>query len=225
MSKHKGHKVKLFISDTHFPWEKADTFVQLKEAKKLYRPDEIYHVGDIVDQHGLGRWVPNSDAAGNNEELEMALDAVARLAELFPNLKICWGNHDLRFIKKIMGIGIPSTFVRDLREVLQAPPGWQWASHYVTDGVRVFHGDGFSGQNAALNAAQSYRQSCVIGHVHSFAGVQYNRGPNDQIFGMNVGCLIDEKQLAFAYSTTYKNKPVSGYGLLVDGVPYFIPVK
>ena len=41
---------------------------------------------------------------------------------------------------------------------------------------------------------------------------------------MNVGCLIDDKELAFAYNKINPNIPVIGTGICVNGVPQLIPM-
>ena len=72
----------------------------------------------------------------------------------------------------------------------------------------------------------SNRQSTVIGHVHSWGGVQYTSGPKDTIFGMNVGCGIDETSYAMAYSKPFRYRPTLGCGVVLgDGShAMFIPM-
>ena len=222
--KRQSDKTILVIGDPHFPYEAKDFILQMKEARREYQPDIVVCMGDLVDQHGLGRWTPDSDARGNNEEFEDAKDSIKRLSAVFPEMKICLGNHDLRFLKKIKSFGIPSVFARDIAEVYGTPDGWKWCQSLVIDDILFFHGDGFSGQNAAIDAVNKYRQSCVIGHVHAFAGIHYSQGPSNRVFGMNVGCMVDPTSLAFAYARNTPNKPVIGYGVIHNGVPHFIPI-
>jgi hypothetical protein len=44
------------------------------------------------------------------------------------------------------------------------------------------------------------------------------------IFGMNVGCLVDMKTVAFKYAKKFKFKPTLGLGVITEGVPQFIPM-
>ena len=223
--KRKTDKTILVISDPHFPFEAKDFDLQMQLAKREYQPDIVVCLGDIVDQHGLGHWTPDSDSMGNNEELEAARDAVKRLAAHFPDMLVCYGNHDLRFVKKIKSLGIPSCFAKDLREVIGAPAGWKFDMAFSIDNVTYFHGDGFSGEVAASTAADKYRSSIVMGHVHAFAGIVYKQGPMERVWAMNCGCMIDPKALAFAYGKNYPNKPVIGFGVIINGVPHFVPVS
>ena len=58
-----------------------------------------------------------------------------------------------------------------------------------------------------------------MGHSHSFAGVCYMASRNDMIFGMNVGCGIDNVDAyAFAYGTHFPKKPTRiSCGIVLDG--------
>jgi predicted phosphodiesterase len=221
--KRKADKTILVISDPHFPFEAKDFMLRMKEAKKEFHPDIVVCTGDLVDQHGLGRWTPDSDAMGNIEELNDARECILRLGVVFPDMLVCYGNHDLRFLRKIKSVGIPSAFARDFREVIGAPKGWDFDMAFEIDNVVYFHGDGFSGEQAASAAVDRYRKSVVMGHVHAFASVVYKQGPTDMVWGMNAGCLIDPKSMAFAYGKNYPHKPVIGFGVVVNGVPHFIP--
>ena len=49
-------------------------------------------------------------------------------------------------------------------------------------------------------------------------------GPGGTIWGMNVGCLIDDQKLAFEYNKINPNKPMLGTGVVVEGVPLLIPM-
>ena len=214
----------LAISDTHFPYHHADTFRFLRELKAEIQPTMVVQLGDIVDQHTLGRFDPEANAMGTNEELEAAVENVAKLAEIFPSLICTMGNHCTRAFKRINKLGVPSAFVKSLAEVLGTPSGWRFCDYVVIDGIRYLHGDGFMGPTASIKAAEGYRQSCVIGHVHSFGGVIHSAGPSGSIFGMNCGCLIDIDALAFKYNKDSIRKAALGCGAVLGGVPHFLPM-
>jgi hypothetical protein len=44
------------------------------------------------------------------------------------------------------------------------------------------------------------------------------------IFGMNTGCLIDVDAIAFKYARGSAFKPTLGCGVVISGVPYFVPM-
>ena len=218
----------LFIPDTHAPYHHPDTIKFLEEMKRKYKPTLVVHTGDIIDSHSIARWDKDPDTLGAVEEFDAATDFCTMLGSIFPSLLVCFGNHDLRFLKKIKGIGVPSMFIRELSDVLGTPSGWKWNSHFLIKDLKgmiyVTHGDGFSGKSAASNAAETHRMNTVIGHIHAYAAVYYSKSTTSQIWGMNVGCLIDEAALAFAYGSLYKHKPILGCGVVVDGVPHFEPL-
>lgn len=48
--------------------------------------------------------------------------------------------------------------------------------------------------------------------------------PRDLLWGMNAGCLIDAKALAFTCGKLHLNRPVIGTGLVVHGQPKLEPM-
>lgn len=154
-----------------------------------------------------------------------AVEALKKLYKLFPNVKVTTSNHTSRPFRKAFEHGIPKAFIRDYRDFMSAPKGWEWKDEWEIDGVLYVHGEAFSGQNAALTAAKEHRQSVVIGHIHSFGGVSYTASRNDLIFGLNVGCLIDVPAYAFRYGRHFPKKPTIGCGVVLDGKQaIFVPM-
>ncbi len=214
----------LVISDLHAPFNHPAALDFLAGLRRQYKPQEVVCVGDEIDGHGWGRWDRNPDSPGQGEELAQAIDTMHELYKIFPRVKVCRSNHGDRAFKTAARAGLPGAFIRGQREVLEAPVGWQWAEHWIVDGVAFIHGEGFSGQNSALNACQKHRCPTVIGHVHSWAAVQYHSNAFSTIWGMNVGCLVDPSSLAMQYAKNGPNKQVLGTGIVLDGVPFFIPL-
>lgn len=214
----------LTVSDLHSPFHHPAALDFLSDLRRLVKPDVVVCLGDEVDGHGWSRHDRNPDAPGQRDELAAARVFLACLAKLFKRMKVCRSNHGERAARKIIRAGLPSAFLRDMRDVLGAPATWEWADRHIVDGVLYKHGEGFSGQNSALAAAQAARYRTVIGHVHSWAGIQYHRGEVDTVWGMNVGCLVDVDSLAMAYAKHSKNKQVIGTGAVLNGVPQFFPL-
>jgi len=61
--------------------------------------------------------------------------------------------------------------------------------------------------------------SCVQGHFHEKFGINYWGNSLGLYFSMQVGCLIDDTNYAFAYNNVNLKRPVIGCGLIIDGVP------
>ena len=136
--------------------------------------------------------------------------------EVFENVTVIVGNHGALPFRKALTFGIPKKYLRTYEEIWRAPKGWKWAYSAIIDDVLYEHGLGTSGKNAALNRAVENRMSTVIGHVHSYGGVQYNANPDNMIFGMNVGCGIDVEAYAMAYGKPFARKPTLGCGVVKD---------
>lgn len=218
----------LAISDTQEPFSHTDALAFCRSiiAPFVARGEKIIvvHQGDEVDQHTLGRWPSNPDGKSGGDELKESIHRLSYWFDAFPEVFVCESNHTYRAWKKASEAGIPSEFLKSVAEVYKAPVGWKWRDRWFIDGICFEHGENVSGPLAARNAAIQNRMNTSIGHQHSNAGVLYASGIQDQIWGMNTGCLIDVDAYAFRYGRALRNKPTLGCGLIVNGIPYFIPM-
>lgn len=219
-----GKENVLVIGDLHTPFNHPDSLEFLTALKRSRKPSKVICMGDEVDFHAFSNYAHDPNGYSPGHELDMAVKELKKFYAVFPNVLVCHSNHTERFFKKAMNAGLPTQMLRSYREFLQAPKGWQWAKDWEIDGVLYEHGEGVSGQNAAIKAALANRQSTVIGHVHSYAGVSFNTNRRDSLFGFNVGCLIDDTQYVFAYGASNRVKPGLGAGIVNRGVPEFIPM-
>ncbi len=220
-----GKEIVLAIPDLHYPFAHKDHLTFLAAIVKKYQPTQVVCLGDEIDAHALSDYTHDPDGYSAGHELERAVDNLKVLYKKFPNVRVCTSNHTARPFRRAQKFGLPSALLKSYKEFLEAPKGWHWADSWEIDGIIYEHGEGFSGQNAALKAAQANMQSTVIGHVHSYAGIQYHANPKLLIFGFNVGCLINRKAYAFSYGTKLKTKPIIGAGIIHKGIPVFIPMK
>lgn len=216
--------VVLAISDLHIPFQHQDAFLFLAAVKRKYKPSEAISLGDIEDWHSISMHDHDPDGLSPGNELTELRKGIKKLAALFPKLKVCTSNHGSLPLRRAFKFGLPSEVIKTSRDILQAPATWLWEDQWEVDGVLFEHGDPFTGQSAALKAAEQNMQSTVIGHVHSFAGIQYSANSKHLIFGFNTGCLINRNSYAFEYAKKIKRKPILGCGILHDGIPTFIPM-
>ena len=214
----------LAIPDLHCPFNHKDAFDFLQAIKKRYKPDEVVCLGDELDAHALSDYTTDPDGYSAGQELEAGMVEMRKLYKIFPDVKVCTSNHGARPFRKAYKHGIPRAYLRDYKEFMDAPKGWVWRDSWEIDGVIFEHGEGFSGAQGALKSALANMQSTVIGHLHSFAGIQWSANPKHLIFGFNAGCLIDRDSYAFAYGAKMKSKPILGCGIISKGVPTFIPM-
>lgn len=214
----------LAIGDLHIPFHHRDAFAFLKEVNRVHRPTMIINMGDLEDWHSLGSYDHDPDGLSAGFELMAIRDGVKPLFSLFPKMKICTSNHGARPWRAAFKFGIPSELIKSYKEILQMPDGWEIADSWEIDGVKYQHGEGFSGLTGAIKSALANMQSTVIGHIHSFAGIQYSANSKFLIFGFNVGCLIDRHAYAFEYGKHLASKPILGVGLITEGIPTYIPM-
>lgn len=214
----------LIIPDIQVPFEHQDAMAFLTLVKSTFKPDTVVQIGDLADQHFFSRYGPSTKSRGGKEEMENAKKQLDPLKKLFPKMYICWGNHDLRIFQKAGDAGIDSSLLKSYEEILGMPKGWKIADSWQFDGILFEHGIGRSGSQGAITAAKANMRSTVIGHLHSHAGVLWYGNKEHLIFGFNVGALIDDQKYAFEYGRFISSKSVLGCGIIMNGIPLFIPM-
>lgn len=220
-------KTILVISDLQLPFEHKDAFKFLAAVKKKYKPNRVVNIGDISDSYCLNHWGRDPDAPSATQEIDALMSGVQKLAKMFPKMDVLTSNHDRRIYRKAMDASIPSHFIKPYHEWMGCPKTWLFSDELVIDGVLYTHGDevGAGGMNASLKRAQGYGRSCVSGHLHTQANITYFANREVLLFGMQVGCLIDHKKIAFAYAKKNLKKPILSVGLVIDGIPMLVPMQ
>jgi hypothetical protein len=225
MQLNRGDTRVLVIPDMQIPFAHKDALAFVCAVRDAVGGvDAVINVGDEVDQMALSRFDPDPEADGAGPELRKAIKGLQPWYREFPEMMVCESNHTARVYKKAFFAGIPEAYLRTVPEWLEAPEGWVWANSWIVDGVKYEHGDAQGGMYAARNLAVRNRRSTVIGHHHSHGAVFYIANDDETIFGMNVGCLIDSDAIAFRYSKMASFNPTLGCGLVLNGVPYFVPM-
>jgi len=223
-------KAILAIGDLHHPFAHPDA---LTFATAVYErfclaaaASEVVSVGDEVDAHAFSdKHRRDPDGMSEGEEWQAAVFGLQPWMKTFPRMKICTSNHTARPEIRSFNAGLPRAFFRSVKEAMGAPDGWHWNNHFEIDGIIFEHGEGVSGAAGALRAAERNRKSTVIGHLHGYGGVQWSHGRFSSIFGFNLGCLIDSEAYAFRYAAKLRTTPSIGIGVIVDGVPFWIPMN
>lgn len=223
----------LIVSDTQEPFAAAQSISFCKSVQRFFDiPDEnCCHAGDETDQFHGGLWDKDGDYEHTPRgELQAAKERMREWYAAFPLMKLAVSNHGSRWLKKAASIQMPSELLRTYREIYEAPEGWQWREEWIFDCAspwRLIHGQGYSGINAHRNAAMDAGISTVIGHIHSYAAVSMLKtmGRQKRIWGMNVGCLIDEEAYAFKYGKYSRVKGCLGIGVVLDSgkMPIWVP--
>jgi predicted phosphodiesterase len=207
------------IGDVHEPVAHPGYLAFCQDVFTLWQCDQIIFIGDVIDHHAISFHARHPEMPGPQDEAELTHRKLRPWVETFPNAKVCIGNHDERVIRLAEATNIPKRYIRDYAEVWDTP-GWEWVDEINFEGVHYFHGTGCGGEHPAFNAMKKMSMSTVMGHVHTAAGVKWMANPNTRMFGMDTGCGIDDRAMAFAYGRHMKRRSILGCGVVVDGVPY-----
>ena len=138
-------------------------------------------------------------------------------------MKVCIGNHDERVIRVAEANNIMKKYLRDFNEVWKTP-GWSWEYEHKIDDVMYLPGPGFGGTYHAATLRDKMFMSVCAGHVHTAFMIHWAANVNRRIFGLNVGCGIDDKQMQFAYGKHMKQRSMLGCAVIIDGIPYLEPM-
>lgn len=212
------------IADTHMPSEAPGYFEFIKKTFKRFGVTKVVHIGDVVDHHQASRHDSEPGADAVMTELKKAKKALKKWSKEFPEVSVCLGNHDAIPARQLKRMGIPEEFLKSYNDLLGLPEGWDFQTHHIIDDCFYEHGLGSGGMYGAKNTSLKYRMSYVQGHTHANAGVFYNAGPKDMIFGLNVGSGCNDAATAMKYGQDYKSKITLGCGVVIDGKEgHFIP--
>jgi len=219
----------LVISDIQLPFMHQDAIAFIKAVYKKYKPDHVVQIGDLLDQYFANAWGKSTKAQSAREEYELALEILHK--ELFPifknsDIKITWGNHDERIFKRADEAGIPEFALKSMRDLYQLPKEIESGYEFKIDGVTYLHGHTTKcGEGKAAEVlTYEYETPVVFGHYHSSAGINYLANKRRLVWAFNVGCLIDTHAYAFEYGRAFKNKPILGVGIVINGQPHYVPM-
>jgi predicted phosphodiesterase len=216
----------LVIGDTHEPFCKEGYLEFCRETQEKYDCGTVIHIGDLVDNHAISYHEKDVEGRSAGDEYRMALERCREWYRVFPDVKICIGNHDALPFRKAFTAGLPASWLKSYQEILESPKSWEWDFTHEVAGVIYQHGTGLSGEMAAINAARENRQSTVIGHLHTVCNTRYLASFKDLIFGVSVGCGIDHEAYAFAYGRQNTRKPVISCAVVLNGeLPINIPMN
>jgi hypothetical protein len=102
---------------------------------------------------------------------------------------------------------------------------WQWVDDLklqMCNGKSVYFTHGRSAD--VLKVSQTMAMNCVQGHYHTKFSIGYWANPDDLYWGMQVGCLINQKSMAFSYAKNFSTRFVLGCGIIIEGMPRLLPM-
>jgi predicted phosphodiesterase len=211
----------LVVGDLHCPYTRKGYLEFCKDIKKEYKCDTVVFIGDVVDFSAVSFHQKNPEMKCALDEYNGTLEQVKLWYEAFPNAKVCLGNHDLRIIRVAGSVNIPSQMLKSFNQ-LWGTPKWEWNYDYVIDNIFFTHGTGNGGMYPAYNLMKKLSLSTVLGHWHSAAGVKFLVNPYKRMFALDVGCGVDDRQLAFQYAQYNKVRSVISCAVILNGHPHLI---
>lgn len=210
---------------TEVPYKGRVSCVTVPSGMIVVRQEGFVTVSGNCDKHALSFHDSDPDLMSAGDELQATIKQLQPLYKLFPRLDLVDSNHGSMIYRKGLHHGVPRKYIRSYGEVLDAPKGWKWSNDLtirVPGGEQVYICHGLS-SNIMKVVAQ--RGMCVIqGHYHTLASIGYLGNPNHLLWGLQVGCSIDSKALAFAYDRLNVSRPIISHGGIIDGQPRLFPM-
>ena len=219
-----SHKTILVVSDMHLPYQHKDSIKFLKEIKKEFKPDTTISIGDLLDQHALSFHDSSPELYSAGHELDKAKEYVKELENVFPKLIEVDSNHSSMIYRRALKHGLPRAYLKDYGDFLETKK-WKWVDDLtltMSNGQRCFFTHGRSAD--VLKVSQTMGMSAVQGHYHTKFVISWWANPDNLFFGMNVGCLIDQKSMAFNYAKNFRTRFIIGCGIIIDGIPRLLPM-
>ena len=209
------------IGDTHIPYTHPDYLDFCLSVFDYWGVDTVVHIGDLIDHHALSFHQSEARLKGAHGELLDAIDQLQPWYEAFPELTLCGGNHDLIPARQLKNIGMDAeVWMKPLGEVYQFPKGWSLVDTITIDGVLYHHGYTANGVNGFRRDAEQRMCRTVTGHAHGNCGISASASEHRLVWGMAVGCGVDNESMAFAYGKHFMRKPILGCGVVVQGEPH-----
>lgn len=218
----------LVLGDMHLPWVNWRALRAAATFAEAYNPDVVVQVGDFIDGYNWSRFQRAPDAPAASEEWDMVERAARQFHDMFPGdlmVHIIEGNHDRRYQMRAFEANLPTQLVRPLAELFPYSNWNFWVRQrpMVIDGVDYIHGD--EGPGNAHRKASLTGHSVVQGHLHRDAGVRYIDTFGRQVFGMDVGTLMDTRSIAGRYANKALLRSFLGWGTVTDGIPQIHPYR
>lgn len=214
----------LVISDTHFPFHHPECLDFLKVLHNKYKFTRVVHIGDECDMHALSFHDHDPDLPSAGDEHKQALKYIKELEKMFPKMDLVHSNHGSLAYRRAFHSGLPKAYIKDYNDFLQVGKGWKWHDDLTIDTPtgKVYFCHGKVANITKL--VQQYGMSCVQGHYHSSFKIEYVSRPDALTWGLQVGCLVDKDSMAMAYSRVFKDRPIIGTGMIIDGLPKLAPM-
>lgn len=201
----------LVIGDLHEPFCLDGYLEFCKEQYEKYNCNKVVFIGDVIDNHYSSYHETDVDGLSGGQELDLAIEKIAKWYKAFPIADVTIGNHDRLIMRKAQTSAVPRKWIKSYKEVLEVPQ-WNFTERIVIDNVQYIHGEA----GTAKAKCRADMMSTVQGHLHTQCYTEWFVGANFRIFGTQVGCGIDHDSYAMAYAKSGK-KPAIGCAIIING--------
>lgn len=218
--KDKSNRI-LVIGDLHEPFCLDAYLEHCIYVYSKYNCNKVVFIGDVIDNHYSSYHEVDPDGLGGGDELDLAIKRLSRWVKAFPVADIMIGNHDRIIARKAFSSGIPKKWIKEYKEVLNAPE-WNFTESIIIDNVLYQHGEG----GTARSKMRKELISTVQGHLHTQGYIDFQVGRNYKIFGAQIGCGIDKDAYAMAYGKNFGKPFISCLVVLNSGtLPILEPME
>lgn len=215
----------LVCSDLHAPFMHKNAVAFLAECKRKYKPTRVVFSGDEADKQALSYHEHDPDLPSAGHELDLTIHTLTPIYSMFPNADLCNSNHGSLPFRKAKTAGIPRGYLRPCGEALRAPRGWKWHDRLLLHAGKRKLLFVHSASSRIAEAVSLWGVCITQGHHHCVFDIQYVAQPAGTLWGMTVGCLIDDAALAFAYNKLQVKRPMLGCGVIINGEPKLVPMN
>lgn len=209
----------------HLPYQHRDAIAFVQAIRKEYKPDLWVNLGDEFDYHAISYHESNPDLYNSGKELDLAVDKYHTMFAKVDKMVVCESNHGSLPFRKALTSGLPKRLIKSYEEIVQAPKGHVWKPNYthkLINGQYCFFTHGLN--KDAVKVSKNLSMNVCQAHYHSEYKIGYWSNPLNLFWGLNVGCLVDDKSLAMAYNKLSIARPILGMALIQNGIPRLIPM-
>ena len=206
----------LAFSCPHLPFNHRDYLDFLRDIYDEYKCSRIICLGDLFDNHSISYHDTDPNGHSAEREFELAREEVKKWVKAFPEMTITLGNHDLLPVRKARTFQLPKSIIKSFNQIWDLPPTWEWVRDITINDVKYQHGNGKSGMYMHKQWAVDNMMSTVTGHGHSNFGVEFMASKRALLWGMGVGCGVDEGSYAMEYGKDFGRRPVIGCGVVTN---------
>lgn len=202
------------ISDTQLPYEDKSAVKALVNFIGAYKPDEVVHIGDVMDYPQPSRWTKGTAAEFEGSVFKDSEYAKRTFLEPLRNvydgpIGFLEGNHDLRaraYLSKYApalaesgAFDFESLLDFEKFEISRLPDFYEFAPGWImTHGHLGRLSISRIAGNTALNAAKKLGKSVIMGHTHRLGKGSHSVGYDGKVVktltGVEVGNLMDMKK-------------------------------